>query len=184
MQVVVGRDAGDRTERGLAALPQQRPLGLVGRDPHVRAPWSSGEPLDERPLGRDPVGQAVDLDEQHGRRVGRVAGAHERPRRPAVMRWSIISSAAGTIPAAMMAVTQPAASSTDVKSASSVSHRGRDRGEAHGDRGGHAEHALAPDERARAGRSPDGSGSSPPSTTSSPSGSTTSTASTWAEVTP
>ena len=34
VQVVVGRDARDRAERRLAALPQQRPLGVVGGDAH------------------------------------------------------------------------------------------------------------------------------------------------------
>ena len=34
VQVVVGRDARHRAERRLAALPQQLPLGFVGRDAH------------------------------------------------------------------------------------------------------------------------------------------------------
>ena len=36
VQVVVGRDAGDRAERRLAALPQQRALGVVGGDADAR----------------------------------------------------------------------------------------------------------------------------------------------------
>ena len=44
VQVVVGRDAGDRAERRLPALPQQRPLGVVGRDPHRRARRARGRP--------------------------------------------------------------------------------------------------------------------------------------------
>ena len=38
MQVVVRLDPGDRPERRLAALPQQRPLGVVGGDPDVPTP--------------------------------------------------------------------------------------------------------------------------------------------------
>ena len=65
-----------------------------------------------------------------------------------VMRASIISMAAGTMPAAMMADTVAAPSSTDAKSSSRVRTAGGFGREPHGDAGGDAEHALAADEGA------------------------------------
>ena len=43
VQVVVRLDPGDRTERGLAALPDQRPLGFVLGDAHRAAPVLAGD---------------------------------------------------------------------------------------------------------------------------------------------
>ena len=62
--------------------------------------------------------------------------------------WSIISTAAGTMPAAMMSLTVPAPSSTVVKSISSVCTVGRVRRELHAHLGRDAEHPLAADEHA------------------------------------
>ena len=64
------------------------------------------------------------------------------------MRASIISSADGTIPAAMIALTVAAASSIDVKSRSRVRTLGRVRLEPHRDPGRDAHRALAADEAA------------------------------------
>ena len=61
---------------------------------------------------------------------------------------SIISSAAGTIPAAMIPLTVAAASSIDVKSSSSVRTTGGSGSEPHRDAGGDAHRALAADEAA------------------------------------
>ena len=46
---VVGADPADRGERGLAPLPDQRPLGVVGGDPDLERAVVPAEPLD---LGR------------------------------------------------------------------------------------------------------------------------------------
>ena len=121
VEVVVGRDAGDRAERRLAALPQQRALGLVGRDPHgPRAVRPRRRASTAVHLRVDAAGQAVDLDEQHRRRVARDSPRRRSPRPRAVISASIISSAAGTIPAAMIPLTVAPASSIDVKSRSRV----------------------------------------------------------------
>ena len=97
VQVVVGRDAGDRAERRLAALPQQRPLGLVGRDPHRAGAVRAADALDRRDLRR--------RRRRAGRRPRRAAPRRRRAGSPAptksstarVISASIISSAAGTI---------------------------------------------------------------------------------------
>ena len=75
VQVVVGRDPGDRAERRLAALPEQRALGLVGRDAHGARTVRAADAADRVDLVRDAVGEAVDLDEQHRGGVARVARA-------------------------------------------------------------------------------------------------------------
>ncbi len=97
--------------------------------------------------------------------------------------WSIISIAAGTIPAAITALTVDAPASTDEKSISIVQIAGGS--------GVSRTHTPVvtpsipslPTNTPRRSN-PAGSGSSPPRTVTSPSGSTTSNASTWALVTP
>ena len=78
VQVVVGRDARDRAERRLAALPEQRALGVVGRDAHA-APRRGRRAIVAHgvDLRGDTAVEAVDLDEQHRLRVARVARADE-----------------------------------------------------------------------------------------------------------
>ncbi len=77
VQVVVGRDARDRAERRLAPLPQQRPFGVVGRDPHQRCAVGARDGGDRVDVGVDAAVEPVDLGEQHGLRVARVPGADE-----------------------------------------------------------------------------------------------------------
>ena len=99
------------------------------------------------------------------------------------MRASIISMAAGTMPAAMMADTVAAPSSTDAKSSSRVRTAGGF---------GVSRTAMrvampsmpSPPTNAPRRSSPAGSGSRPPRTVAVPSASTTSTASTCVLVTP
>ena len=100
-----------------------------------------------------------------------------------MVAWSIISSAAGTIPAAMMADTARAAASIDGKEASSVRTAAGS--------GVHRtvtvvatpKHPSLPTKHpSRSG--PSGSPKGSPSVVTVPSGSTTSHASTWLRVTP
>ena len=77
VQVVVGRDASDRTERGLAALPQELALGVVGRDAADARAVPARDLAHRVGLLRDPGCQPVDLHEQHRFGVARVAGADE-----------------------------------------------------------------------------------------------------------
>ena len=74
VQVVVRLDAGDGAERGLAALPQQRPLGLVRGDAHRAGTVGHADLDDALHVGFDTVGQTVDLDEQDRRGVDREPG--------------------------------------------------------------------------------------------------------------
>ena len=76
---VVGADPADRGERGLAALPEQRPLGVVGGDPDLeragllgtaRSTWANCA----LHLGRRPV----QLDDEHRAGAVRVAAVHGR----------------------------------------------------------------------------------------------------------
>ena len=65
-----------------------------------------------------------------------------------VQSASIISSAAGTIPSAMIALTVAVPSSTALEVEQHRAHRGWRLGQLDADLGGDAEHALAADERA------------------------------------
>ena len=79
VQVVVRLDPGDRAERRLAPLPQQRPLGLVGGDAHrAHAVRSAAIAVIALGVGLDAVGQPDDLDEQRRRRVDRQPGVDVR----------------------------------------------------------------------------------------------------------
>ena len=77
VQVVVGSDAGDRAERRLAALPQQRPLGVVGRDAGRHRAVLVRDLAHRVGLLGDAGGQPVELHEQHRFRVARIARADE-----------------------------------------------------------------------------------------------------------
>jgi hypothetical protein len=133
----------------LAALPQQRPLGVVGGDAHRAGRWWP-ELLDAHIRRRSAA------TVRGGRRPRRAA--RRRRRRVAGVdelldgddaEWSIISMAAGTMPSAMIALTSGRRSATSAKSSSIVRTAGGFWRElAHGDAGGDAEHALAADEGA------------------------------------
>ena len=75
--VVVGRDAPDGGERGLSAEPEPGPLGLVGRDPELARPGTLEDCPDLLDLGVGFGLRPVDLAEQDGRRVGRIAAVGE-----------------------------------------------------------------------------------------------------------
>ena len=76
LHVVVGRDPAHRGERRLAGLPDQLPLGVGARDAHaVRAvSLAHRDHLVEARLALR--ARAVQLHDQRGAGVGRVAGAH------------------------------------------------------------------------------------------------------------
>ena len=99
------------------------------------------------------------------------------------MRASIISSATGTIPAAMIALTVAAASSMEVKSRSRVRTHGGFGWSRTAMRVAMPMVPSLPTKQPRRSK-PATSGSSPPSRATEPSASTTSSARTWADVTP
>jgi hypothetical protein len=67
VQVVVGRDLRDGAERGLASLPDQRALVLIGGGADGPRAVGAGRLLDGPRLGLDGRGRAVDLrDEDRG----------------------------------------------------------------------------------------------------------------------
>jgi hypothetical protein len=74
--VVVGRDAADRRERGLASGPEEKPLLLVLRHADLRGSCVAEHAPDLRHVGGDLLRCAVGLDEQHGGGVERVVGVH------------------------------------------------------------------------------------------------------------
>ena len=73
LDVVVGRHAAHRGERRLAPAPEQRPLRLVGRDADLERAAREAELAHRGHVLLDLDGDAVELDEQHGARAGRVA---------------------------------------------------------------------------------------------------------------
>ena len=75
---------------------------------------------DPRHVGLEPVRQPDHLDQQRRRRVDRQPGVDVCLDRDCRHSWSIISTAAGTMPAAMMPLTVAAPSSTVSKSISIV----------------------------------------------------------------
>ncbi len=116
-------DAAHRTERLLAPLPQSRAL-LARRWPC--APRARRASAAARRRARASASSAVSRARRprpaarRRRRAGSRRRRSEPPRRECV-DWSIISSAAGTMPVAMIAETARAASARSaVKSASSV----------------------------------------------------------------
>ena len=77
VEVVVRLDVGDRPERRLAALPQQRPLGVVGGHADRADVACRGQLADPLDLGRDRCRQPDHLDEQRRCLVDREAGVDE-----------------------------------------------------------------------------------------------------------
>ena len=75
--VVVGRDASDRRERRLAAGPEQQPLLFGGRDLAARRPARCRDRLDTLDQMIDLGLRAVDLDDQQGFHIERIAGVDE-----------------------------------------------------------------------------------------------------------
>ena len=67
----------DGAEGRLASLPQERALRVVGRDPHGAGTVLAPDASHCLALVLDTSREAVELDEQHGRRVARIAGADE-----------------------------------------------------------------------------------------------------------
>ena len=147
VEVVVGLQVGHRPEGVLAALPQQGPLGLVGRHPHAGRAVGRGD-------GRHPLGldlrsgvHAVHLDQQHRGGVPGVPGPHEvlddghRPgvhqlhgRRHHAVGYNRADGGRGR-------------GHVGVGGQHGLD-RGRVGGEAHGHRGGHPAQALGADEGA------------------------------------
>ena len=74
LHVVVGRHPAHRREGALAAEPEQRPLGVVARDPHLEGAAVAADPVDGGRVLLDLHGDAVELDEQERLGVLRVAG--------------------------------------------------------------------------------------------------------------
>ena len=74
----VRRHAAHRAERLLASLPEARALDVVARDAHGSRAVRSAERLDRRDVDLETGERAVDLDEQRGRRVRRIAGRVDR----------------------------------------------------------------------------------------------------------
>ena len=75
--VVVGRDAPDRRERGLAAGPEQQPLLLRRRHLAGDGAAVARDRLDARDQMVDLGLRAVELDDQQRLDVERIAGMHE-----------------------------------------------------------------------------------------------------------
>ena len=145
---VVRADPADRGERGLAPLPEQRPLRVVGGDPDLERAVLPAEPLHlgelRLHLGRRPV----QLDDQHRPGAGRVSTVRPPPRPP---RWPARPSSRSR-PApprrAMIAEVAAPASSVPAKPASRVRTASGSAHQPHGDLGGDAQRALRADERA------------------------------------
>ena len=74
MEVVVRLDAGDRTEGGLASLPDEQPLGLVRGETDLAGTVGATDLTDALHARLDRRGQPVELDDEDGRGVGREAG--------------------------------------------------------------------------------------------------------------
>ena len=145
VQVVVGGDAGDGAESRLAPLPQKGPLGVVGRHPHVAGAVLATDAVDDLGGRGHARGKPVHLDEQYGRRVTREAGVHEvlhRPRDLGVHHLEGGGDDAGG--------DDPRHGGGRVLDGGEIEQEGpygrRVRRQAHGDPGGDAHRALAPDE--------------------------------------
>ena len=68
---------GDRPERRLASLPQQRALRLVGGDAKRRRTVRGRDRAHRLHLFGDTGRETVELDQQHRRRIARIPRAHE-----------------------------------------------------------------------------------------------------------
>ena len=85
--IVIRGDPADRGERGLPARPEQQALALVLRHADPGGAGRGQHARDLRHVRGHFLGRAVGLDQQHRRRVERIAGVHElldRARRAAV----------------------------------------------------------------------------------------------------
>ena len=103
LRAVVRREAPDGAERPLARLPERGALGVVARRRRTsRAPCRPAERVDARGLRRRarPRGRRSRSAARRRRRSAGRRGTPPRPRRGSGR--SIISSAAGTMPAAMI----------------------------------------------------------------------------------
>ena len=120
LRAVVRRQTADGAEGALAALPERGALGLVARGADLaRAVRRQTRAHRARPAGRGPPpGRRARSGARRRRRSGARRGYAAST--AAMMSRSIISSAAGTMPAAMMPETASLAASTDSKTASSV----------------------------------------------------------------
>jgi hypothetical protein len=78
LQHVVVRDAPDRPGRLLAALPEERALGVVPRDPHRQGAHVAADPGHRLGLYLDLGAGPVELDQEHRLRLGRVARVDAR----------------------------------------------------------------------------------------------------------
>ncbi len=76
LHVVVGGDAAHRGERRLPPLPEQRAVGVARRGADLERAALDADPLDLGRVVLDLLDDAVELDEEHGSRAGRVAGRH------------------------------------------------------------------------------------------------------------
>ena len=114
LHVVVGADPAHRRERRLAAVPERRPLGLVGGDRDLAAPCArqiactcSREQLD---LGGGPSSSTSSTAPAPTGSPACTASSIA-----SIASVSIISMAAGTMPAAMICDTTSPASSVEPK---------------------------------------------------------------------
>ncbi len=140
--VVVRRDAADGREGGLAARPEAQALRLVAWRcaPRWRR-WPAAARAPAAICSDDLLLGAVQLAQQDGGGVGRVAGVDE-VLRGADGGLSIISRPAGMMPAAMMSPTASPAFSTSSKAASTTCARSRLGQQLDRDLDHHAQHAL------------------------------------------
>ena len=143
VQVVVRGDPRHRAEGALARLPEQRRLGGVARHPHPARPVRGADGLDDRRVRAATSAGVPSTSTSSTAAASTGRSAWTNARRPIVMRWSIISIAAGITPAAMMPPTASPAARTVGKSSSIVrtSAGVRIRRTVH--LGHHAERALA-----------------------------------------
>ena len=179
VHVEVGREPAHRAERALARAPEalrarrRRAPPRRARRPRARA---SARTRSTSPASAD--GGAVELDQQHGAGVARIAGRVDAGldrARSCVGRGSRAPRARG--PRAMIvADRRDTPTTTSGKTASSVSTASGSGDEPHRHLGDDAERALAADERADQVVARRASPSREPSRTSSPSGSTSSSA--------
>ena len=182
MQVVVGLDPPERSDRPLPARPEQLPLCLVPGQPDGEGlvPLQDLADLADQLLGG--LGEAVHLDQQHRARVGRVAGVvvgldradgrlvHHLERR----RHDAVADDVGHRVAGGLDRREAGQQGVD---------RLRDGQQLHLDPGDHA-HRPSDPTSTPSRSSPGRSGSSPPTQWTLPSASTTSMPRTWLVVTP
>ena len=119
LHVIVGRHAAHRGERGLPALPDARPLVAVLRNLNFRAARSAADRFDH---GKQAVHfglRAVELHDEHGLGLGGKPGCTAASAASMVSR-SIISTAAGMMPSAMISDTAAPAAAVESNAARMV----------------------------------------------------------------